>query len=219
MRLSRRQKQLWLTWRWRSPLLRPRNIHTYSGSHIKNRFLWILLKPQTEPWLTCSFGLSQSTISNRTFVPASTMKPMSAAHNSKPLHALQRAINIGVLWVRTVMFMTEFSPKPRMCSRIWPTSHVSMYRGWGGLPLKTPSITQSHVWRSHVGLARQGWTGGPQYRLLSGQGTRAMCLGAVCLVIACVQRAGNVWVRVVRWDHVVSFRTGVPRGWMCYTML
>ena len=58
------------------------------------------------------------------------------------------------------------------------------------------------MWRSHVGLARQGWTGGPQYGLLC---IRACApLVAVCLVIACVQRAGNCMVRVVRWDRMVS---------------
>ena len=51
-------------------------------------------------------------------------------------------------------------------------------------------------------VSSAGWKGGPQYRLLC---IRARApLVDVCLLIACVQMAGNCWVRVVRWDRMVS---------------
>ena len=65
------------------------------------------------------------------------------------------------------------------------------------------------VWRSHVGLAWQGWTGGPQYKLLCIWARTPLV--AVCLVIACVRMAGNWWVRVVRWDRMLSLEK-VCRG-------
>ena len=36
---------------------------------------------------------------------------------------------------------------------------------------------------------------------------------AVYLVIACVQRAGKIWVIETAWSQ---FRAGVPSGWMYY---
>ena len=122
----------------------PSSQHTYmriTETTSRTGYCEYCSNPKLNFGLPARLVLVRATISNQNSVPASTMRPMSAALNSEPLHALQRAINIVVLWVRTVMFKTEFSPKPRMCSRKWLTSHVSMYRDWGSLPLKTPSIT------------------------------------------------------------------------------
>ena len=57
----------------------------------------------------------------------------------------------------------------------------------------------------HVGLARQGWAGGPQYRLLC---IRACApLLAVCLVIACVLAQfslNNVHKRGLKHHHFIA---------------
>ena len=98
----------------------PSSQHTYiriAETTSRTGYCEYYSNPKLNFGLPARLVLVRATISNQNSVPASTMRPMSAALNSELLHALQRAINIVVLWVRTVMFMTEFSPKPRMCSR------------------------------------------------------------------------------------------------------